>query len=201
VSDLSYGLAKGNYSWFSAQNTGWGAAEDYGDEFFASSDAKTADDSLFSYEDGFEVEAEYGPPQYSDMSKSVEDLSGLDKQARKITVSDGEFYQWIEELFVNPDKYAGYSIEMTGFVFKDPEILRPDEFVPARLVMSCCVADLLPFGMICKYEKIEELKADSWVTVEGMIHITEENGFPEPQALVTRVAPAAAIEGYIYPYY
>jgi putative membrane protein len=200
VSDLSYGLAKGNYAGFPVQNQWAGDAADYEDEFSDAVDAEGTEDGLSTYADDID-ETLYGPPQYADMSKSAADLSGLDARARKITVSSGEFYQWIEELFINPDKYAGYSIRMTGFVFKDPEILRPGEFVPARLVMSCCVADLLPFGMICKYEKTEELKADSWVTAEGVIHITEENGYPEPQARITSVTPAEAVEGYIYPYY
>jgi putative membrane protein len=127
-------------------------------------------------------------------------LSGLDTSAKTIAVSNDEFYQWIEEMFSDPDKYAGYSIKMTGFILKDPELLQPDEFVPARLVMSCCVADVLPFGMICKYEKTEELQNDAWVMVEGVIHITEENGYREPQARITAVTPAAAVEGYIYPF-
>jgi putative membrane protein len=127
-------------------------------------------------------------------------LSGLDTSAKTIAISNDEFYQWLEEMFTNPDKYAGYAIKMTGFILKDPELLQPDEFVPARLVMSCCVADLLPFGMICKYEKIEELQNDAWVTVEGVIHVTEENGYREPQARITGITPATAVEGYIYPF-
>ena len=128
-------------------------------------------------------------------------LSGLDPAARKITVNNDEFYQWLEKLFFDPDPYEGYTIRMTGFVFKDPEFLEPDEFVPARLVMSCCVADLLPFGMICRSEDAGGLQADSWVTVEGVIRITEENGYREPQAWITEIVPAEEVEGYIYPFY
>jgi putative membrane protein len=136
---------------------------------------------------------------FADPSDLSAALSGMDTSAKTITINDGEFYPWLEEMFMNPDKYAGYTVKMTGFVLKDPELL-PDEFVPARLIMSCCVADLLPYGMICKYEKMEELRNDSWVTVEGVIRITEENGYREPQAQITRVAPAAKVEGYIYPF-
>jgi putative membrane protein len=127
-------------------------------------------------------------------------LSGLDTSAKAVTISDEEFYPWLEEMFVNPDKYAGYTVKMTGFILKDPELLLPDEFVPARLMMSCCVADLLPYGMICKYEKTEELQNGSWVTVEGIIHITAENGYREPQVRITSITPTAVVEGYIYPF-
>jgi putative membrane protein len=142
-------------------------------------------------------------PGYDDLAGAGESsvvLSGLDTPAKTVTISNEEFYQWLEEMFVNPDKYAGYTVKMTGFILKDPELLLPDEFVPARLMMSCCVADLLPYGMICKYEKTEELQNGSWVTVEGVIHITEENGYREPQTRITAIAPAAEVEGYIYPF-
>jgi putative membrane protein len=138
--------------------------------------------------------------EYDYEDDSDAELSGLDLAARKITVNDDEFYQWLDRLFLDPDPYEGYVIKMTGFVLKDPKLLGPGEFVPARLVMSCCVADLLPFGMICRSEHIDELQADSWVTVEGVIHITEENGYREPQAWVTKVVPTDEVEGYIYPF-
>ncbi|MDR3353574.1 MAG: TIGR03943 family protein [Synergistaceae bacterium] len=155
----------------------------YDDESFEDMDSTLSYDQAYDYEDDAEVV-----------------LSGLDTAAKKITVSDGQFYQWLEKLFFDPDPYEGYTIRMTGFVFKDPGFLAPDEFVPARLVMSCCVADLLPFGMICRSKDVARLQADSWVTVEGVIRITEENGYREPQAWVTEIVPAEEIEGYLYPF-
>ncbi len=79
-----------------------------------------------------------------------------------------------------------------------------DEFALARLVMTCCVADLTPVGVICKYDQASELKADSWVSVEGVLiaGVYEINGqtFTEPQLSVTTLAPADEITGYVYPY-
>jgi putative membrane protein len=126
------------------------------------------------------------------------DLPGLNEAAKMITVPDDQFYFWLDEIGGNPDAYAGYRIAMTGFVLKDPQMLGPEEFVPARLGMSCCVADLMPLGMICEYGQAAELTADTWVTVEGVLEVGEYEGWPEPRVRVTSVAPAAAVEGYIY---
>ncbi|MDR1573405.1 MAG: TIGR03943 family protein [Clostridiales Family XIII bacterium] len=118
-----------------------------------------------------------------------------------IEVGDDEFYAWLNELYANLELYEGRRIAVTGFVFKDPEMFGADEFVPARLGMTCCVADLVPYGLICKYDKAGELEADAWVRVEGVIQAGEYEGAEEPQIAVTSVEPADPVEGYIYPFY
>lgn len=146
----------------------------------------------------------------SDIQPSVSEdensavLPGLDTANKKITVSNDDFSMWITELFTNMENYKGYTVAMTGYIFKDPE-LKKDEFVPARLMMSCCAADLSPTGLICKYDKASELKADTWVTVEGTLIIGqyeyEGEKYEEPQISVTEITPAEEVEGYVYPFY
>jgi len=132
------------------------------------------------------------------------DLPGLDVPNKKITVSNDDFGLWFSEIYRNMEKYEGYTVVMTGFVFKDPEILKENEFVPARPMMSCCVADLAPAGLLCIYDKASELKAESWVTVEGTLFIGqyEYDGvkYDDPQLTVTKITPAEEVEGYVYPY-
>lgn len=131
-------------------------------------------------------------------------LPGLDRVNKKIIVSNDDFGIWLSEIYMNMEKYEGYTVVMTGFVFKDPEIIKEDQFVHARLMMSCCVADLTPAGLLCKYDKVSELKADSWVTVEGTLFIGKyEYGgmvYDDPQISVTKITPAKEVVGYVYPY-
>lgn len=130
---------------------------------------------------------------------TVEIPPGLDAKNKKITVQDDYFKAWLSELFVNTEKYEGYQISIKGFVFKDPKMMKTNEFVAARLMMSCCTADLAPCGLICKYDKASELKSDTWVTVEGVIHKGKYMDNDEPQITVTKISPAEKVEGYIYP--
>jgi putative membrane protein len=117
-----------------------------------------------------------------------------------IEVEDDDFYAWLNELYVNLDTYVGCRISVTGFVFKDPEMFGADEFVPARLGMTCCVADLVPYGLVCKYDKAGELAPDTWVRVEGVVQKGMYEGAEEPQIAVTSIEPAAPVEAYIYPF-
>lgn len=138
-------------------------------------------------------------PSQSQSEADYGTLTGLDEANKTITVGDSEFYLWISALYENPDKYNGYHIRMTGFVFRDASQMKDNEFVPARLMMSCCVADLTPVGLLCQYDKTSELKADEWVTAEGTLHFEDYQGSPEPQITVTAITPAKEVNGYLYP--
>ena len=131
-------------------------------------------------------------------------LPGLDTANKKITVSNDDFGIWLSEIYMDMEKYKGYTVVMTGFVFKDPEILKKDEFVPARLMMSCCAADLAPVGLVCKYDGASELKEESWVTVEGTLSIVqneyEGEKYDAPQLTITKITSAEAVEDYVYLY-
>jgi putative membrane protein len=129
-----------------------------------------------------------------------DDMPGLDEEAQRITVANEDYYPWLNEIYEKLDQYQGYEISITGFVLNDPEMFAPDEFVPARLGMSCCVADLVPYGPICKYTGASELQPDSWVTVEGVIEPWDFDGWVEPAIIVTNITPAEEVEGYIYPF-
>ncbi len=136
--------------------------------------------------------------------QTLTDLAGLDAAARTITVANEDFGSWMMELFANPDKYAGFTVTVTGYVYKDSTALAADQFVPARLMMYCCVADLSPAGLICHYDDTAKLEADSWVTVTGTLFIgTRDYDSGQkvvPMLEVSTVQAAEAVEGYVYPY-
>lgn len=139
--------------------------------------------------------ANIAPSPYDQDAKS-----GLDEENKKITISNDEFYPWITEIYGNIDRYEGYEITMTGFVFKDQEYLNENEFVPARLAMVCCAADLAPVGILCLYDNLSELESGQWITVTGILHKGQYNGQDEPQLTVTGISPAEEVHGYIFPY-
>ena len=127
-------------------------------------------------------------------------LHGYDGINRMIIVNNDEFYLWLGEFFMHLESFEGFQVTMTGAVYRDPVDFAWDEFVPARLVMSCCVADLAPCGLICKYDKTEELVDNTWVTVTGTLQRGQYQGQDEPQLQVISIVPAEPVKGYIFPY-
>ncbi len=138
----------------------------------------------------------------TDFVQTVPDTtdSTLKLQGDTIVVRDNNFVQWIEEIYNNMSKYEDKKIEIIGFVFKDKE-LRENEFVPARLMMACCTADLQPVGFLCQYVKASELKKDSWIKVTGTIKAIDYKGQKTPAIKADKVENTIKPENeYVYPY-
>lgn len=118
-----------------------------------------------------------------------------------IQVSDDQFYAWLSEIYTNMDKYDGKTITIKGFVYRDSSAMQSNQFVPARMLMYCCAADLVPCGMLCEYDKVSELQAGDWVTVTGTIQIQKEQGEQQPVISVRQVISAhPPSEEYVYPW-
>lgn len=121
--------------------------------------------------------------------------------ARSILVMDTENYaQCLDDVSADLENYIGMPIEILGFVYHD-EQFKADEFVTARLMMVCCAADMQPVGFLCRYDRAETLKSDSWITVNGVIGKTEFNGETIPYVKVDHIDEAQKPDqDYIYPY-
>ena len=79
-------------------------------------------------------------------------LHGLDEERKTITISDDEFGSWFSHIDHNPQRYIGYRVRLTGFVYK-PSTLGAHEFELSRQFMSCCILDMTPFGFTTHYAK------------------------------------------------
>ncbi len=118
-----------------------------------------------------------------------------------IVMNSDNFYECLCELYANMDQYKGLPIEVVGFVFKEGDSFADNEFVPARLMMVCCAADMQPVGLLCQYDQASQLKADSWVKVSGIIAETEFDGETIPSIVAQNVVSAEEPdEAYVYPY-
>lgn len=124
----------------------------------------------------------------------------LQMKDNSIIVSDNNFEKWTEEISNNMVKYEGKKITLTGFVFK-AEGFKDNEFVPARLMMTCCAADLVPVGLLANYDKAKDLKQDSWIVVTGEIKLLNYNGEKSPTIVVESIkSTSKPAKEYVYPY-
>lgn len=143
------------------------------------------------------------PPQSVIASDAAEDEvagPGAD-DAQTLFVTDDNFYEVLNALYEDMGSYQGKRIEMTGFVFFDPENFAPDQFVPARMLMTCCAADMVAVGVLCHYDDAATLEEDSWVKVTGTVGTTDFLGetvpYVEVESIQTTTPPD---DKYIYPY-
>ena len=96
-----------------------------------------------------------------------------DINADFIKVEPENFGIFYVDIMDRPERYDGKTVEYTGELLI-PEELGGEAFVPGRMVMTCCEADMRFLGLICKYGEASKYHNRDWVTVRGKVH-AEEN--------------------------
>ncbi|NCC67819.1 MAG: TIGR03943 family protein [Clostridia bacterium] len=136
---------------------------------------------------------------------SAEDENEADESQSQtssaLVMNSSNFYSLLCDVYENIDKFQGVQIEVEGFVFRGNGSLTDDEFIPARLMMVCCAADMQPVGLLCRYDKALELETDSWVKVFGTIGEADYEGETIPCIIAQSVETVEEPDkSYIYPY-
>lgn len=115
-----------------------------------------------------------------------------------ISVTDNGFGEWFFDMNANPKNYDGKTVRVKGQVLRE-QGLADNEFIPARMNMICCVADLMPIGFLCQYDNAKQFTDNEWVWVTATVHIEEYKGKRMPVLKATNVIQAPPpINEYVY---
>ncbi|WP_273129510.1 TIGR03943 family putative permease subunit [Bacillus weihaiensis] len=126
-------------------------------------------------------------------------LEGLLKKD-KIEITNAEYTKIIDYIERNLDQFIGKEVQLTGFVYREPEF-EANQMAISRFTVSCCVADLQVIGTMATGEEATQLKNDEWVTVTGTIEKGESNGKEIPSVTISSLEKIEAPEDpYIYIY-
>lgn len=74
----------------------------------------------------------------------------------------------LEDVRINPEKYIGRKLEISGFVCKE-SYLKENQFIIGRIIMNCCAADSKVVGIIGEYDKDYDLNENDEIIVKGII--------------------------------
>lgn len=85
-----------------------------------------------------------------------------------IKLSPDAYGIWYIDALDKEDRYSGKIVEFTAMVLKTPEFPK-NYFVPGRMAMTCCEADMTFLGFICKAREARTLETGQWVTVRAEI--------------------------------
>lgn len=96
-----------------------------------------------------------------------EDLP-YDMKADVIEIKPEDYGIWYIDTLDKEDRYKGRVVEFTGMVLKSPEFPK-NYFVPGRMAMTCCEADMTFLGFVCKAREARNLETKQWVRVRAKI--------------------------------
>ncbi|MCI8838578.1 MAG: GTPase [Hungatella sp.] len=95
-----------------------------------------------------------------------------DMKADVIEIPPEAYGIWYIDCMDKPDRYRGKVVEFTGMVLKSPEFPK-NYFVPGRMAMTCCEADMTFLGYVCKAREARNLETRQWVRVRARIEYEE----------------------------
>ncbi|MCR4739586.1 MAG: GTPase [Lachnospiraceae bacterium] len=102
------------------------------------------------------------------INNDVKEELPYDINADIITIEDDDYGIWYLDTFDNLDSYAGKAVRFKGMVRK-PRNGKNDFFVPGRMVMTCCAADIQFVGLPCSYKDVKKLTDKQYVMVTARV--------------------------------
>lgn len=108
---------------------------------------------------------------------------------------------WLRSFQAEPDPAAfqGQEAHVIGFVYRD-ERFAEDSFMVGRFIVSCCVADAAPVGLIVQTPQAGELASDQWIEVSGHFEQGEFDGFEMPVLIADEIVLTdPPPQPYLYP--
>lgn len=94
-----------------------------------------------------------------------EDLP-YDMKADVIKINPEDYGIWYIDALDKEDRYEDKVVEFTAMVLKSPEFPK-NYFVPGRMAMTCCEADMTFLGFVCKAREARLLETGKWVKVRA----------------------------------
>ena len=91
-----------------------------------------------------------------------------DLRADGVEIKPEDYGIWYIDALDNRERYEGKVVEFTAMVLKAPEFPK-NYFVPGRMAMTCCEADMTFLGFICKAREARTLETGAWVKVRAKI--------------------------------
>src|SRR5579864_7109595 len=119
-----------------------------------------------------------------------------------VAPADRTVLDWVREFGTASDlnQFAGQSADLTGFVYRDIRFDGKPQFMVARFVISCCVADASAIGVTVQTDHADQWQQDAWVHVTGKFDIQTVNGTPTPVLVADAIQPVTQPDHpYLYP--
>jgi putative membrane protein len=117
-------------------------------------------------------------------------------EERDLTILD-----WITTFQLDADDstFAGQTADLTGFVHRRAN-LPPDTWLLSRFVVTCCVADAMPVGLMVRAPGFTPPEDDQWVQVTGQLAVEINDGQRVPVLLADSLTEIPMPQlPYLYP--
>ena len=118
-----------------------------------------------------------------------------------LVAGEKNILDWLTDFQRNPDPttFNGVEANLIGFVYRDDRF-DEDLFMLSRFIVSCCVADASPIGVIVRSDQAGEYAADQWLQVQGHFQAGRFINAEMPILVASEITPIEQPQQpYLYP--
>lgn len=118
-----------------------------------------------------------------------------DLDAEVIQIRPQDYGIWFFDMKDNPRRYEGKTVEFTACIMKSKDFEK-DCFVPGRMAMTCCEADMTFIGFLAHSAALSSFANHAWVKLRAKVEVRErrEYGGEGPFLEVESMALTGEIE-------
>ena len=99
----------------------------------------------------------------------IEEDLPYDLNAPVIDLKPEDYGTWFLDAAESPDRYDGKTVRFTAMLHREKGTPK-DCFIPGRMAMNCCEADMVFLGYLCHSTEASAGPTKSWVTLTAKIH-------------------------------
>ena len=111
--------------------------------------------------------------------EELAEKAALLEDSEQIEMEDDIFSSYYTKINDSPQSYAGKTIKMSGFVFKEGEFTS-NQLVLSRFLINHCIADASIIGFLTEFEEAATITQDTWLEIEGILSVGSYDGYELP---------------------
>ena len=157
-----------------------------------------ADEKLTSYRRTIRAMSRESEIVLEDKNGEIEQATLEEDLAYVIEIKPADYGIWYIDCMDQPERYKGKTVEFTAMVLKSPKFPK-GQFVPGRMAMTCCEADMTFLGFMCKWKDAEKYKTKEWVKVRAKVGVEYQRDYhgEGPVLYAENVEKAAEIKDIV----
>jgi putative membrane protein len=138
-------------------------------------------------------------PQLAGLT-TVRGAAPLKRVSLSVDTRQFSMEDWVGALSAdpNPRDYMGKPIVVSGIAVHNSASVPPGYIMVIRYLVTCCIADARPVGVVVKDISHGSIKDNQWVTVTGKMGAASYQGQQIAVVLPTGIAPTKGGSPYIY---
>ena len=126
-------------------------------------------------------------------AEPIADHEAFIQKHSPVVFSEGNYFTLLSMLVMEPEKYAGRPVTMTGFLYHEPGF-GSRRFLLGRMYTPPGGDEALPYGLMCEVRSMDSLEPGQWYTAEGTLRTMRSGNRTLPLVVVGSIEESLPLD-------